>query len=256
MKKITIILVIISVLFSGYAYYFMQKSSDLIQQSEQEVYEITDDISENKMPSDAEFTYYFEEMDLKQEDHIIINNCLQNMISEENKTTSSKCEDIILDVVIEKMGKTQFINAILGNMINYNEKIYFKHDFYKTLFPSNNDKTAISSKLIFTFVNRYRNPEKLKIEFDKNKDYFLENLPRSLYQELFEKTLNNFINSYNTINEQTDKEAYFKKIYYEAETKNKHGEFWYTTFWKRRALEKNDQVVYAIMSEIKEYYKE
>ena len=63
------------------------------------------------------------------------------------------------------------------------------------------------------------------------------------------------MNSYNTINEQKDKEAYFKKIYYEAETKNKHDEFWYTTFWKRRALEKNDKIVYAIINEIKEHYK-
>jgi hypothetical protein len=154
------------------------------------------------------------------------------------------------------MGKTQLITAILGNMINYKNEVSFKYDFYKTLFPSNNEKTTISSRLIFTFINRYRNPEKLQIELDKNKDYFFENISRSLYQELFDKTLNNLTNSYNTINEQTDKEAYFKKIYYEAETKNKHDEYWYITFWKRRALEKNDKIVYAIIKEIKEHYND
>jgi hypothetical protein len=256
MKKAILIVVTISVVFFGYTYYLMQKSSELINQNENELTELTESFSSKSMTSYPEFLHYFENMDLKQEDHIIINNCIQNMISEDNNTTTSKYEDIIFDIVIDNMGKTQFMNAIIGNMINYNNDIYFKHDFYKTLFPSKNEKTTISSKLIFTFINRYRNPEKLQLEFDKNKDYFFENVSKSLYQKLFEKTLNNFLKSYNTINEQTDKEAYFKKIYYEAETKNKHGEFWYTTFWKRRALEKNDQVVYAIINEIKEYYEE
>lgn len=255
MNKAIIILITISVCIFGYAYYFMQKSSELINQSEESIYEIDDNISSKSIPSDAEFVYYFEDMYLNQEEHIIINNCLQNITNEKNNTTS-KCDDIILDAVIDNMGETEFIIAILGNMINYNNDIYFKHDFYKTLFPSNNEKTTISSKLIFTFINRYRNPEKLRIEFDENKDYFFENISRSLYQELFEETLNKFTESYITINKQDDKEAYFKKIYYEAETKNKHGEFWYTTFWKRRALEKNDDIVYAIINEIKEYYKD
>lgn len=255
MKKAIIILVTLSILFFGYAYYFMQKSSKLINESEERVYEIDANISSKSIASDAEFVYYFENMDLKQEDHIIVNNCLQNIKNENENSTNSKCEDIILDVVIDKMGKTQLITAILGNMINYSNDVTFKYDFYKTLFPSNNEKTAITSKLIFTFMNRYRNPEKLKTEFDRNKNYFFQNISKSLYQKLFEKTLNNFTNSYNTINEQKDKEAFFKKTYYEAETKNKHDEFWYTTFWKRRELEKNDKIVYDIINEIKEHYK-
>lgn len=36
--------------------------------------------------------------------------------------------------------------------------------------------------------------------------------------------------------------------------KNKHDEFWHITFWKRRELEKNDQVVIEILKEIKNYY--
>jgi hypothetical protein len=255
MKKAIILLVGVSTLFFGYAYYLMQKSSELIQQSEQEVYEIENDVLVNKVPLDEGFTYYFEDMDLEQKEHIIVNNCLQNMINNDVTNISNTCDAIVLDAVIDKMGEPQFIKAILGNMINYKSDITFKYDFYKTLFPSNDEKRTISSKLIFTFMNRYRNPEKLQIEFDKNKDYFFENVPKSLYQKLFEKTINNFVNSYNTIKQQTDKEAYFKKIYYEAETKIKHDEFWHITFWKRRELEKNDQVVYDIINEIKEHYK-
>jgi hypothetical protein len=254
MKKAIILLVIISVSFLGYAYYLMQKSSELISLNEEEIYEIVESNSSNSIASDEEFMYYFENMVLEQEDHIIINNCLQNIINENNNSTSSKCEDIILDVIIDKMGKTQLINAIIGNMINYNSVISFKYDFYKTLFPSQNDEKAISSKLIFTFINRYRNPEKLKLEFDSNKNYFFEKITKDLYEKLFEKTLNNFIDSYTKINEQEDKEGFYKKVYYEAETKNKHNEFWFITFWKRRELEKNDTIVYAILKEIKSHY--
>ena len=234
----------------------MQKSSKLISQNEESIYEIEESNGSNSILSDEEFTHYFKNMDLKQEEHIIINNCLQNILNEKDNTTYTKCEDIILDAVIEEMGNTQFIKAIVGNMISYNSSTYLKQDFYKTVFPSNNDKTKISSRLIFAFINRYRDAEKLKIEFDNNKEYFFENVSKDLYQKLFEKTLNNFLDSYVKINKKDEKEAYYKKIYYEAETKNKHDEFWYITFWKRRELEKNDQVVYTILQEIKANYDE
>lgn len=257
MKKVIILLFTTSVFLFGYAFYFMQKSANLISQNEDEVYEISELTSSDKLNSlapDPEFMHYFEDMELKQEDHIIINNCLQNAINNDVKNTSDKCESIILDAIIDKMGHTQFINAIIGNMISYKSDVYLKHDFYKTLFPSKDEKNALSSKLTFAFLNRYRNPEKLKLEFETNKNYFFENMSKTLYQKMFEKTINQFIESYNTISEQKNKEAYYKKIFYEAETKNKHGEFWYITFWKRRELEKNDQVVIEILKEIKNYY--
>lgn len=234
----------------------MQKSSKLITQNEESIYEIVESNGSNSISSDKEFQYYFENMDLKQEEHIIINNCLQNFINDNENNATSKCDDIILDAVLKEMGNNQFIKAIIGNMISYKSTICLKQDFYKTVFPSNDDKTKISSRLIFAFINRYRDAEKLKIEFDNNKEYFFENVSKDLYQKLFEKTLNNFLDSYAKINEQEDKEAYYKKIYYEAETKNKHDEFWYITFWKRRELEKNDQVVYTILQEIKANYDE
>uniref|UniRef100_UPI00404B0282 hypothetical protein n=1 Tax=Gelidibacter sp. TaxID=2018083 RepID=UPI00404B0282 len=254
MKKVILIVVIISSIFFGFGYFFMQKSSKLITQNEESIFEIIESNATHSIPSDEEFSHYFKNMDLKQEEHIIINNCLQNILNEKDNTAYTKCEDIILDAVIEEMGNTQFIKAIIGNMISYSTSIKFKQDFYKTVFPSNDDKTKISSSLIFAFINRYRDAEKLKIEFDNNKEYFFENVSKDLYQKLFEKTLNNFLDSYVKINEQDNKEAYYKKIYYEAETKNKHDEFWYITFWKRRELEKNDQVVIEILKEIKNYY--
>lgn len=199
MKKIIILLVTISVFLFGYAFYFMQKSSKLIDQNENQVYEIIEETNadgSNIFASDKEFMHYYEDMELKQEDHIVINNCLQNIQNNELENTSSKCEDIILDAIIDRMGKKQLIKAIIGNMINYGTSTYFKHDFYKTLFPSKDEERALSSKLIFTFINRYRNPEKLKSEFESNKNYFLGNMSKSLYQKLFQKTINNFLDSY------------------------------------------------------------
>ena len=261
MKKASIIFSIVSLIFFSCAYYFMQKSSKLITKSEQAVLDIEKLINSDNSGAlskliypDNEDSYYYKDIILKQEDHLIINNCLKyynDEISFENINKSNKCYEIIVDAIVKNMGKSQFVKAIIGNMIRYEKEVSLKSDFPRMLFSN----ATLKSKLVLTFISRYRNSEKLKEDFDNNKNYFLNAISKNLYQKLFEKYINSFIESYHKIQGQEDKEAYFKNIYYEAETKNRHAEFWQITFWKRRELEKNDQTIYAILKEIKAYYE-
>ena len=70
------------------------------------------------------------------------------------------------------------------------------------------------------------------------------------------KQLTACITAYNEIKSKPDEEAFFKDIYFKAHTQNLHGKYWNITFWKRRALEKNDTTLYAILKEIKIHYNQ
>lgn len=262
MKKASIIFSIIGFLFLGCSYYFMQKSADLITESEQVALSVQDLMLSNKtepptklITPDNENAYYYEDMELKQDEHVKINNCMQYYMNDESFDNANRCEEIIVDAVIKSMGEAEFIKAIVGDMINYKIEVSIKGDFPRTLFDTSITEASLKSKLMLTYINRYRDPVKLQSEFDNYKDYFFSSISENLYKKLFKNYINTFIESYEEINKQEDKESFFKDIYYKAETLNRHSEFWNFTFWKRRELEKNDKTIYFILKEIKMHYE-
>ena len=260
-KKISISFIVFGFLFLGATYYFMQKSSHLVADSEQAALKLESVLTgKTKLPKksikpDNKNRYYYNDIELKQEEHIAINNCMQYYINEESFDNANKCEEVIVDLVIKNMGEAEFIKAIIGNMIHYKSDVSLKDDFPKTLFDTSITEAPLKSKLMLTFINRYRNPIKLQTEFDNYKDYFFGSISENLYRKLFKNRVNKFIESYDEINKQEDRESFFKEIYYKAETKNRHNEFWKFTFWKRRELEKNDKTIYSILKEIKIHYE-
>lgn len=259
MKKAIIIFGIGSLVLFGCSYFFMQKSAALIKANDQMVEEIENpsstELANRIVIPDQEDKYFYNDMRLNQADHISINNCLQYYTNDKSFENANRCEEQIVDVIVKNIGVNNFIKALIGNTISYNKDVSLKSDFPRTLFSTPTYNTSLKSKLILTFLNRYRDPLKLKEEFDNYKVYFYETISKSLYSKLFEDYLNTYIESYDEIQEQADIEAFYKNIYYEAETKNKHAEFWNITFWKRRELEKNDQVIYSILNEIKTHYE-
>ena len=262
MKKVSIFFCIIGSIFLAFTYYFMQKSTRLITKSEQAALKL-EAVLTGKIPlpkksiiPDIEGAYYYyENMDLAQKEHIMINDCMQYYINDESFDNGNRCEELIVDAVIKNMGESEFIEAIIGSAINYKSEVSIKDNLPKMFFDTETTEAPLKSKLILTFLNRYRDPIKMQTAFNAYKEYFLDNISENLYNKLFQKYLNTFIESYEEINSQEDKESFYKKIYYEAETKNRHSEFWKYTFWKRRELEKNDQVIYAILKEIKSHYE-
>lgn len=180
---------------------------------------------------------------------------MQYYMSDESFENANKCEEIIVDAVIKSMGEAEFIKAIIGNMINYQHVASIKGDFPKTLFDTGTSKASLKSKLILTFINRYRDSVKLQAEFDNYKNYFFSSISENLYKKLFKNRIDTLISTYEEITEKEDKESFFKEIYYNAETLNRHSEFWDFTFWKRRELERNDKTIYSILKEIKAQYE-
>jgi len=262
MKKASIIFSIVGLLFLGSTYYFMQKSTHLISESEQAALDIEILMHSNKtalatkfLIPDNEDEYYYEDMELKQEEHIAINNCMQFYMNKESFDNADKCEEIIVDTIIENMGEVAFIKAVVGIMINYKSEVSIKDNFPKMFFDTGTTEAPLKSKLILIFLNRYRSPVKLQVAFDNYKDYFFDNTSENLYKKLFKDYTDTFIGTYEEINGMKDKEYFFQNIYYEAETKNRHSEFWNFTFWKRRELEKNDKTIYAILKEIQNHYE-
>ena len=261
MKKASLIFVLASLILFGCAYYFMQKSAGLISKNDQEVLEIETSLNDNRsnlpdklVPPDDKVEYYFMDLDLKQADHIIINNCLQFYNNDNSFENANRCEELIVDAVVKNMGEIDFIKAILGNSISYEKDVSLKGDFISSLFNTPTFQSSLKSKLIVTFLNRYRDPLKLETMFDRYQNFFLNDISNNIFSKLFENQVDVLINSFDEIQEQDDIEAFYQQIYYEAETKNRHAEFWNFTFWKRRELEKNDQIIYAILKEIKTHY--
>ncbi len=262
MKKASIIFSIIGLLFLGCTYYFMQKSSQLINESDQAALNVEEFLlsGRTELPTklinpDNEDAYYYEDMGLKQKDHILINNCMKYYMNDESFDNANRCEEIIVDAVIKSMGEAEFIKAIIGNMINYKSEVSIKDNFPKIMFDTGTTEASLQSKLMLTFINRYRDPVKLQVEFDNYKDYFFGSISENLYRKLFKNYIDTFIGTYEEIKVMEDKESFFKEIYYKAETLNRHSEFWNFTFWKRRELEKNDKTIYFILKEIKMHYE-
>jgi len=262
MKKAIIILGMASLVIFGGAYYFMQKSSNLISKSDQAVLNTVEVINNVKKTLPKRLVklyrkdgYYYKNLDLSKENHIIINNCLQYYVNDNSFEDANRCEELIVDAIIKNIGEVNLIKALIGDVISYENDISLKSNFPRNLFSNASYNASLKSQLILTFINRYRDPVKLQTEFDNYKLYFFDIISKNLYTKLFENYLNTFIESYDEIQQQEDKESFFKRIYYEAETKNRQGELWNLTFWKRRELEKNDQIIYSILKEIKAHYK-
>ncbi|MHA7058809.1 hypothetical protein ACWGOQ_0016410 [Aquimarina sp. M1] len=191
---------------------------------------------------------HYNELDLNQPDFIRVNKCVKQYL-DKNKFQDN-CEDYIIDAIISDFGESNFIEAVIATAIDY-RFLGTDYAFPKYLFSNN---ASLRSKLVLSFLNRYRDPEKLQQTFNEYKTYFYERISKNVYQQIFNNTVSDFISAYEDINQQPDADTYFKDIYFKAETQNAHGKYWNVTFWKRRMLEKNDKTIYAILKEVKNHY--
>lgn len=255
MKKIIVILIFTGLALVALGYYFSEKSSQLIAQSEKETERLIhiandEDKVENSLAQLQNNTMNHQYLELNQADYNTVNPCLQDYINK--KELPSNCDEQLLKVIIDDFGEEGMINGIIGESINYSTRS-FNHIFFNDLFT---ESASLKSKLILSFLNKYRNPERLGQIFNKYKYSVCKSIPKSVYQKIFDKKLASCIAAYEEIASKPDKEAFYKDIYFKADSQNLHGKYWNITFWKRRALEKNDKTLYAILKEIKAYYDE
>jgi len=258
MKKAIILLISLGFVFVAAAFYFSESSIKL-----HKIGYDTDPYEEhNKVISDLQYRldvlsklhyntedlYYYEDLMLEEADYVGVNECVQNFLTTEE--ISQNCQDRIIDVIIDTSGEVDFIESIIGYSMNY-DRLSLDYNFPYKLFQRN---TPLESRLVLSFLNRYRDPIKLEAGFKAYKEHFYERFPRDFYYKFFDSTVSALIEAYDKIEAKEDKEAFFEEIYYKAESQDRLGEYWTITFWKRRSLEKNDTIVYKILMEIKDHY--
>lgn len=254
MKKLILILLCCGLFLMGFLAYYANKSSLLIEQFQQGVFS-EDSLNyqaekiENRLISlqkNTEAIYPYLELNSAQFKSIA--GCLKayNNLG----TLVANCDTQIVDIILKDYGEKNYIKSIIGNSIDYNS-ITYNYKYLKGLFKE--DATLIN-QLSLNFINRFRNPERLKQAYDNYKDEILTMVPKTLYKKVFENQVIILLEAYDKIERKTDKEAYFEDIYLRAETQYLHSKYWETTFWKRRSLENNDQICYNILKEINNYY--
>ncbi|WP_421809736.1 hypothetical protein [Flagellimonas sp.] len=255
MKKAVVILVIVGLGLVGVAYYFSLESLKLMERVQEDEY-LNEVLLENEMIADEsakeELSYgntvIYQTIDLSKPEYAIINPCMKRFqaIGE----LDPLCLNTILDVVVDDFGEQGFINAMIGASIDY-DNLALDHTYLEKLFAKSN---SLANTLTLGFLNRYRNPSNLQKAFDRHKASLLKNVPKNLYQKVFEKQVDECLSAYKEIADQSNKEVFFEDIYFKADSQNLHGQYWKYTFWKRREIEKNDKIIHAILSEIKKYY--
>lgn len=258
MKKAIIIILTLGLVLVGFAFYFAESSILLHSQFDRKIEYNKYRVNETSKLEDRikhiqqldENQYNYEYLELNQVDFVKVNDCVQKHLSENEIT--DKCKDVIIDIIVDDYGEVDFIESIIGHSINY-YSFSIGYPFPRNLFG---EKAPLNSKLILHFLNRYREPQKLQQEFDAYKNHFYKRIPKSIYDKIFDEYITKLISTYQDIESKEDKEAYFKEIYFKAESQNLHSKYWKVTFWKRRALEKNNIVIYNILTEIKRHYQE
>lgn len=255
MKKAVVILLVFALGSLGVAYYFSTESLKLIKRK-QEGDHLNEVLLENKMIADESAreellngnTIIYQSIDLTKPEYAIINPCMKDF------QTSGKldvlCLNEIVEVVINDFGEEGFIKAVIGSSIDYNN-LTLAPTFLGSLFS---DRTSLANSLCLGFLNRYRNPHSLQQAFNRYKEHVFSSVPKSLYQDVFEKQVDELLSAHEEIMGQNNKEAFFEDIYFKADTQYLHAQYWKYTFWKRREIEKNDKVLYAILTQIKNHY--
>lgn len=279
MKKISISLVILGVGFVCCAYFFSQKSARLIDedyldsqsmhhQPIKQPLELNEDQLDSlrlnnhlieqqlklknslleELKDDRNLNFKNIEIDMNQY-YTFIKPCIDNY--QKTEKVSEDCAKYLMNVVVEDFEELGFINAIIGSCINY-EFLTYKYWFLKDLFL---EKASIQQKITLAFLNKYRDPKVLEEAYYKYKDILFSKISKTMYQKIFEKEVNDCLSAYQEIARQKDADAFFEDIYFKADSQYLHGAYWKYTFWKRRMIEKNDAIIYKILTEIKQHYQ-
>jgi len=255
MKSASACFILIGICLVGLANYFSLKSKKLIEQEnkratiEQTILENNGASLEDEIASLAQHNsipYQYIELSKTELETVIP--CMEKFHA--GGELSPLCSKPILDLIVNNIGELGVLQAILGSAINYTA-ISYDYSFLNRLFS---EDASFSDRLTLSFLNQYRDPDALQNLFEKYQDTLFEIIPKSVYEKVFEKQVQAYLSAHKEIAGKPDKEAFFEEIYFKANSQNLHGKYSNYTFWKRRALEKNEETVLFILQEIKIHY--
>lgn len=256
MKKIAIISVLVGLSFVGLAYFYSLKSSELIRDN------LEYDSIKNTLQENQQIALADEISEIKNGD-FISNQFIELSESEYKDVTmfvdqfnnddrvDPLFSNAVVDLIEKDFSELGFIKSIIGSSIDYGN-FSFDYSFLPQLFK---EDASLSDLLTLSFLNRYRNSDLLLQTYERYKEDIYHSIPKSLYQKVFVQQINDCLLAYEEIAKKTDKKAFFEDIYFKANSQNLHRKYWKYTFWKRREIEKNDNEIYSILSEIKDHYE-
>lgn len=261
MKKATIVITIISILVSATTYFIIINTNEIMQEitlneSITNSIDVTFKSIESSIDdADDDYKYYYQDIELNQKQIIEVNECIQFYLEDESFENANNCQEKIVDAILKERGELNFIKSITGDMLSYTKNgVFIKYNYLKDLIGSGKSKNDLKEKLMLVFINRYRDPLNLETTYQNYKATFFNYISKDVYDKVYKAYINSFLKSYNEIHNREDVEAFYQDIYFKAEKLNKHNDYWFYTFWKRRELEKNDIVIYTILKEIEDYY--
>lgn len=258
-KIILIILFIASLILLGFTYKLYRKNEtkekklDLSREIREKINEI------NFKETDKESEVY--DFELTFDDKIVLYNCLNKI---ESSVEYLNCSRKIDSILISKIGEETFIKAIANSYI-YNGLYYLTQwtsrwdlDMSYSRYVEEKRKVFFLKKLCYSgYLTNIRSSDKLLKFYERYKPLMHKHITKELYTSRFMETVDGLLLAHDDLELLANKEDYIKSVYARADSTHLHPEpeNWNITFWYRRELEKNDSVVYEILTDIKKHYE-
>ncbi|MCF6297458.1 MAG: hypothetical protein L3J08_05680 [Flavobacteriaceae bacterium] len=272
MKKIILItLFVLSLIMLSISFYFY-KSNDTTERKSRLMRHIIKELKhrslplnsfDKKMQMEGEEALLFYGIDFKVSlnQKVDIAKCLNDVASIYNDEENIKCIDSLNNHIIAKIGEKAFIKSIAHSYFTSGIKYlilgdYVKAKHFKETTNENNEYLKLIS--YSGFLHNLRFPKKLTAFYTKYKPMLHSAISKKLYNKHLATPINNLLEAHQKIESAIDKEAFLEEIYNEASKTYSHSdtENWSITFWNRRNLEKNDKIIYNILTEVKLYYED
>jgi len=161
--------------------------------------------------------------------------------------------------LIEQIGEEVIIKAIAHSYFTSGLKyLTLGNDIQTKKFHERTEDNTDYLKLISYsgFLYNLRDSKKLANFYNKHKPLLQIYISKNVYNTYLASPINNLLIAYQKIENATNKAVFIQNTYNKAEETYSHAdvENWSITFWNRRSLEKNDEIIYHILKDVKHYY--
>ena len=267
-KTILKILIALSILMTGLAYY-LYTENDITERKSRLVMYVKNQLKNTPLPTnefdekiDAErHILNRKSIELSTSQIYTVSKCLETnkYIGEKEKCTA--CAEILNKTLIDLEGEESLVKAIAHSYFSSGIKYLtlggtIKMEKFKNSSDENSDYfKAISYS---GYLNSLRDPKKLSNFYAKYKPLLHSYITEKLYQKNLKPSIDNLLNAYQKLEIVDNRNEYLKEIDEIASQTHSHSDLknWSFTFWHRRALENNDEIIYTILKEVKNHYEQ
>ncbi len=270
MKKIIpFILIISSIAMLAIAYYFYN-SNDINERKSRLMNHMKAELLHRSLPNNqfdkdlAQEEYILNKFNIEVslEQRIAISECVYNADPNFYKEEAIACAKELNSNIIQDLGEETLIKSIANSYFNNDDTPLIIGGFLmiEGLQEKKEDRWSQYLKFISYsgFLYDLRDPEKLSAFYKKYQSLMHNYITYDIYKKHLQGSIDNLLKGYQILNNMPDRAAFLKEVEARGEKNYNHSdsENWRITFWERRALEKNDKIIYSILKKIKKHYEE